>query len=267
MQPHVTRIDHYIRGRTWIATALAADEVARRADTASNFDFDQEEIESWIKDPGLYLAWRRKLEKELQGSHIVTMRGSQAQADAKEMFTKLMKQRLAGKPEVLEHLLPDFPPLCKRLTPGPGYLEALTQKNVDVIPERISHITETGIQTTDGKHREVDALVCATGFDTSFVNRFPVYGRNGIKLGEKWAERPDSYLTMTTDKFPNYFMSLGPNSGLGSGNLLVLIEREAEYMASAVHKMQTENILTIEPKRQYVQNFSAFCEKYLADTV
>ncbi|MCJ1292903.1 hypothetical protein MMC34_004456 [Xylographa carneopallida] len=267
LQPEVKRLDHYVRGRTWIATTIAADEVKKRNDTASNFDFTKDEIDAWLKDPTLYLSYRKKLEAELQSGHIITMKGSEAQKEARAFFTQLMRDRLAKKPQVADHMIPDFPPLCKRLTPGPGYLEALTKDNVDVVPTAIERITATGIETTDGKHREVDAIVCATGFDTSFQNRFPIYGIGGVKIGDRWKSRVDTYLSMMVDGFPNFFMSLGPNSGVGGGNLLMLIERIAEYTAQVLYKIQTENILTVQPTYKATQYFTDFCDAYFAGTV
>lgn len=55
------------------------------------------------------------------------------------------------------------------LTPGPGWLEALVKDNVEFIPQTIERITPKGIVTADGKEREYDAIVCATGFDTVSV--------------------------------------------------------------------------------------------------
>ncbi len=107
---------------------------------------------------------------------MVPMRGSHAQQEARKDFTQSMHNRLSKKPNIADHLLPEFPPLCKRLTPGPGYLEALTAENVSVIPKSIAKVTSNGIVDGDGTHREVDAIVCATGFDTSFQNRFPIEG-------------------------------------------------------------------------------------------
>ncbi|KAK4690528.1 hypothetical protein P7C71_g6283, partial [Lecanoromycetidae sp. Uapishka_2] len=267
LQPEVSHLDHYIRGRTWIAGTFAREELDKRADSAGNFDFTEDEKVNWAKDPVAYLAFRKKIEAELQSGHSVTMRGSEAQKMARDDFTQSMRSRLAQRPGVAEHLLPEFPPLCKRLTPGPGYLEALTADNVEVIPKAISHIDATGIVDADGTHRQVDAIVCATGFDTSFKNRFPLYGINGQSLNEKWQERNSTYLSMMVDGFPNYFMSLGPNSALGTGNLLMLIERQAAYFASCLAKLQLQNILTIQPKPQAVDNFSSFCDEYFKRTV
>ena len=267
LQPDVEHLDHYVRGRTWIAATFARGEVDRRAGDAGNFDFTEEEKNDWVKDPVSYLAFRKKIEAELQGGHIVTMRGSEAQKTAREEFTQTMQKRLSKKPQVADHLVPNFPPLCKRLTPGPGYLESLTAENVDVIPTQISHVTSTGITTTDGIHRTVDAIVCATGFDTSFQNRFPIYGVNSTSLNEAWRDCPSSYLGMTVDGFPNHFMSLGPNSGLGTGNLLMILERQSTYFGACLAKMQNQNISAMTPKPTAVQNFTNFCDQYFKGTV
>lgn len=77
----------------------------------------------------------------------------------KENFQKLMRDRLSLKPELAEYLIPEFSPHCRRLTPGPGYLEAITSENVEFIPIGIKRFTEHGIETVDGKIREVDAVI------------------------------------------------------------------------------------------------------------
>ena len=197
----------------------------------------------------------------------VTQKDTPAQAGAREDFTKMMRSRLSKKPQIADALIPSFPPLCKRLTPGPGYLESLTQDNVTVIHNSISRITPKGIITSDGIEREVDSIICATGFDTTFQNRFPVYGIGGQNLKEKWKDRPCSYLSMAVDGFPNFFMSLGPNSAMGTGNLLLLIEHFANYIALTLAKMQRENILATQPSPRAVNDFSDFCEAYFENTV
>lgn len=203
----------------------------------------------------------------MQGGFAVTHRGSAEQKGAQAEFDRDMRKRLAKKPEVAEHMLPDFPPLCKRLTPGPGYLEALTADNVDVIATPISHVDATGIVTTDGKHRAVDGIICATGFDTSFQGRFPIYGRHGQNMQDLYRSRPATYLSVCTAGFPNFFQSLGPNSGLGNGNLLMIIESMALYVAQCLQKLAMQNVRTLEPKQTCVDNFTNYCEAFFKRTV
>lgn len=157
--------------------------------------------------------------------------------------------------------------MCRRLTPGPGYLEALTDPKVDLIKTDIIKVDETGILTADGQHRPVDMIVCATGFDTSYTPRFPIHGRYGLPLSDRWKEGPETYLSVATDGFPNYFICFGPNSGLGSGNLTLVFEKTAEYLTQCILKIQRDNIRTMSARQDAVQRFSAYCQEYFQGTV
>lgn len=66
--------------------------------------------------------------------------------------------------------------LTCRFTPGHGYLEALVAENAEVVTEEIVKISEKGLHTQGGKLYEVDAIVCATGFNTSFCPNFHLIG-------------------------------------------------------------------------------------------
>ena len=58
----------------------------------------------------------------------------------------------------------------------------------------------------DGKEYNVDALACATGFDSSHVPRFPIIGRNGATLGDQWTQGACAYMSHSVPNFPNYFI-------------------------------------------------------------
>lgn len=232
-----------------------------------NFEYSESEKEAWLKDPASYLEYRTYLEANLQGAFSLVQRGSKEQFGIRKLFTMDMKKRLSTKPVVAEGLIPDFPPICKRLTPGPGYLEALSADNVETIRTPIERVNRTSIVTSDGQEHPVDVIVCATGFDTTFLGTFPIYGRGGIHLQDKRQDRHCSYLSLSVDEFPNFFQSIGPNGGLGNGNLIIMLEYIAEYLAKCLRKMSTENILTMEPKKSAVDNFTAYCEAFHKRTV
>lgn len=268
IQPKVRKLHHYVRGKTWIATPMGMDQIVKRGAEGENFTYRPDEIEEWARDRESYLKYRKEIENTIQSGSEVVLRGSQAQLAARDIFSSLMAKRLSKKPELLEHFLPSFSPLCKRITPGPGYLEALTEDNVEVIFDPIDRVTETGIVTKDGTQRDVDAIICATGFNTHF-NFLPIYGRNGSQLfmENQAGPRTANYLSLAVDEFPNMFMLLGPNAGLGHGNLLITMERVADYTAQALRKMQIENIRTMQPSSRSVSNFTTFCDKYFQRTV
>ncbi|THH07656.1 hypothetical protein EW145_g3232 [Phellinidium pouzarii] len=223
-----------------------------------------------FKDPVFYKELRHALESELnalyQSVHFSTVKGSEMQKAARQAFKENMIKRLKKKPWIADHLLPDFPVACRRLTPGPGYLEALCENNVDFVPTNIKNVTETGIELVDGTHHELDVIVCATGYN-AFQYPFSVIGRGGKTLNERYSPHPETYLTVCTDGFPNWFMALGPNSGVGSGSLLVLIERQVDYAVAAAKKMQREHLKSIEVKKEAVADFDEYLEHYFQRSV
>ncbi|KAK4053878.1 hypothetical protein OIO90_003715 [Microbotryomycetes sp. JL221] len=268
VQPFAKKLDNYVRGKTWIATPFASAELAKRQPDLRNYTFTAEEKAAFEADPEAYHKWRHSLEFELNSVHEVTQKGSAFQKAAVEAFTKIMREKLASKPEIAESLIPGFAVACRRLTPGPGYLEALCEPNVDFITDAIGRITESGIETADGVHREYDTIVCATGFDTSFKPRIDIVGRDGKRLADLWSDIPTHYLSMAAGpQFPNYFVVNGPNSSLGSGSLLVLFEKEIEYIVQVIDKMQRENIKAIAAKQEAVDDFMQFVDTYFQQTV
>ncbi|GAA6016737.1 hypothetical protein JCM11491_000226 [Sporobolomyces phaffii] len=268
LQPHATQVDNYVRGSAWIASPFASNQLLKRSPDGSNHVFSEEEKKFWNENPAEYQAFRKSMEKELNSVHGVTMKGSEMQLGAVEAFRQLMQTKLAKKPHIAEKLIPTFPVACRRLTPGPGYLEALVEDNVDFVSTGIKRITETGIETEDGNHREYDTIVTATGFDTSYRPRIPIVGRNGSNVQDLWADVPKHYLSMAIGPdHPNFFVVNGPNSSLGSGSLLVLFEREVDYIVECIAKMQRENYRTMSVKQEAVDDFMTYIETYFRKTV
>lgn len=82
---------------------------------------------------------------------------------------------------------------------------AIQEPNVDVHFTEVVEITEKTIIGKDGVEKEVDTIVCATGFDTSFRPAFPIVGKNGVDLAEKWVKAPEAYLGLAIPDMPNFF--------------------------------------------------------------
>jgi len=92
--------------------------------------FSEEQIKKWKEDPASFFEFRREIEHEQHMSYTALIQGTNDQVNGQAFFSDMMKNKLATKPEIYEQLLPSFPPGCRRLTPGPGYLEALVEPNV-----------------------------------------------------------------------------------------------------------------------------------------
>lgn len=130
--------------------------------------------------------------------------------DAKYSETE-MRRKLKGNEGIADAIIPkNFAVGCRRPTPGEGFLEALTEPNVTVHTKQMQRITETGFISHDVTAHDVDVIICATGFDTSWVPRFPVKAR-GKNIQEMWRENGAmSYLAVAVPEMPNYFTFAGP---------------------------------------------------------
>ncbi|KAL1943925.1 hypothetical protein VTO73DRAFT_3743 [Trametes versicolor] len=271
LQPKVKKLVNYVRGKTWLALPFCGDTVTtllgREPGDFGNYHFTPEEIERFKNDPEFFWNFRYSLEQEFNSAHSWTLRGSDLGKQSKEVFTQIMEKKLAKKPWIAEYLIPDFPLACRRVTPGPGYLEALCEDNTDFVPTDIKRITKTGIETVDGKYQDLDVIICATGYDTSFQLPFQIIGRNGIDINEKWKPYPVSYLSVAVDSFPNMFMALGPNAAIATGMLVPLIEQQVMYAVQATAKLQRDRLKSMEVKPEVVRDFDQYIEAYFPKTV
>lgn len=97
----------------------------------------------------------------------------------------------------------------RSVTPGEGYLEALQEDNVEIVRTGIQEVTNAGVVTRDGTTYEVDVIIAATGYDTTYVPAFELVGRNGVDLGKRWAVTgAEAYFTCAVPDMPNYFSKL-----------------------------------------------------------
>jgi cation diffusion facilitator CzcD-associated flavoprotein CzcO len=138
-----------------------------------------------------------------------------------------------------ERLTPDYAIGCKRVIFSDDYYPALQQPNTALVTDRIRRIVHEGVVTGDGALHEVDAIVYATGFDTThFADAIEITGLRGQTLADAWADGPEAYLGILVSGFPNLFLVYGPNTNLGHNSILYMIERQAEYIAACVQVME-----------------------------
>lgn len=220
-----------------------------------------------MSDNEQYHTFRKVIETEGNAMHPFSLKGSPLSEGARAVFTQLMNNRLAKKPELAEFLIPSFAPGCRRLTPGPGFLEALTEDNVEVITTRIRSITPSGIVLENGEEVELDVLVCATGFNPAAAPPFPVIGIDESNLKTRFDPYPEAYLSVAVDRFPNFFTMLGPNAGVASGSLTKIIESVGDYILKCVRKLQKENIGAMHISARAMRDWTRIVETYFRKTV
>ena len=90
-----------------------------------------------------------------------------------------------------EGLTPHVPWGCFRPLFSNDYYPAFNRPNVELITDAIERIAPNGIVSADGVEREVDVIVCATGYVVDkFASRIPFTGRNGRSLDDEWDDGP-----------------------------------------------------------------------------
>ena len=130
---------------------------------------------------------------------------SQDQKVSRDLVADIMGEQLGHDPRLTKTLTPEFALGCRRMTPGSGYLQSLTKENVEVVTESVTKFTDGGVVDELGNEHKVDAVICATGFDVSFVPHFEVIGRNDANLKQQFGDFPKAYLGITAANFPNLF--------------------------------------------------------------
>lgn len=105
-----------------------------------------------------------------------------------------------------------------------------------------------------------DRYFTIIGFDTTFRLDFDIIGKGGKTLEEHHTPHPRTYLSVAVDGFPNMFQALGPNAGVGAGNLLLIMERQVDYAVAATLKIQREHIKSMDAKPAAVDDFEQWIE-------
>jgi cation diffusion facilitator CzcD-associated flavoprotein CzcO len=132
---------------------------------------------------------------------------------------------------------PDYPLGCKRMLFSSHYLPALGRDDVDLVTEEIDHLTADGVVTGDGVERQADVVVWGTGFRTRFVAPMRIHGLGGRELAEVWGDAPRAHHGIAVASFPNLFLLYGPNTNLGVGSIVEMIEAQTGYVVDALARL------------------------------
>ncbi|MBH0777854.1 flavin-containing monooxygenase [Nocardia bovistercoris] len=168
-----------------------------------------------------------------------------AMALLRRVHGRQLRKRVSD-PALRAALTPDYAIGCKRILLSSDYYATLNRPDVDLVTEPITAITPKGVATATGTH-EVDVIVFATGFETSeFLSSIEIGGRDGKTLREQWSERAAAYLGLAVPNFPNMFLIWGPNTNLGAGSIVSMIETQAEHIVRAVERIAESPGTTVE---------------------
>ncbi|ANB13681.1 hypothetical protein AWJ20_4624 [Sugiyamaella lignohabitans] len=253
IQPSVSHLVSFNRSPNWVTEEFSSELAFNGRETT----YDEETRKKWAENREEFLKWRRRVEDTVNRGAELSLKGSELNEEVTSKARELMEKRLDYDPVLCKALIPEFPVGCKRITPGYLYLESLVEKNVEVVSVGIKHVTENGIVDNNGKLHELDIIVAATGFDTTFTPRFPIIGLDGIDLRDKWTKGPAAaYMSVAVPQLPNYFMTAGPNSPISNGSLIGTFETQIGYAMKLMQKVQKQGIRYMVPKEDATREFN-----------
>ncbi|MBI3801039.1 MAG: FAD-dependent oxidoreductase [Deltaproteobacteria bacterium] len=164
-------------------------------------------------------------------------------------FTHYIVSELGDKTELLDQVVPTYPPFGKRMLMDNGWYRMLRNERVQLVSDPIVEIGPDRVITKDGTAYEADVLIVATGFDVlRFLTAFEARGRSGRSLREVWNDDDaKAYLGLAVPDFPNFFCLYGPNLQPGhGGSLIFVVEMQMRYIMDVLKKMLTQDLGAVE---------------------
>jgi cation diffusion facilitator CzcD-associated flavoprotein CzcO len=171
-------------------------------------------------------------------------------------------------PELRERVTPSYTIGCKRILPSNRWYRTLEKPNVELVTSPIREVRERTIVSADGTEREVDTIVFGTGFHVTDmpVGRL-VRGRDGRTLEEAWQGSPRAHLGTAIAGFPNLFVLLGPNTGLGHSSMVYMAESQIAHVIDALRRMRARGADVVEVRPEVQERYNAKIDERMRATV
>ena len=205
------------------------------------------------------------------GISELSLRGFNGHGPLAKLLDKAARRHLekaVPDPVLRAKLTPDYKIGCKRILKSDDYLPALSRPNVEVVTAAVTAMTPRGVVDATGVEHEVDTIVYGTGFhvtDQPIAARLK--GRDGRLLSEVWGPSPSAYVGTTVAGFPNLFLLVGPNTGLGHNSIIYMIEAQVDYVLGALRHLDAHRLGAVDVRPEVQLAYNARLQQELADTV
>jgi len=252
--PLVARLDVYQRTPAWVIPK--PDRAFAQWETAL------------LRIAPLRAAFRRWL-FQIHELRVLSFMGNKP---ALALGTKLARGHLeksVADPVLRAKLTPNFQIGCKRVMLSNDYYPALQRENVELITAGIAEVRAESIIDAAGVERGVDAIVFGTGFEvTTAYRHLRLAGVGGTSLADLWdVTGMAAYQGITVAGFPNYFMLMGPHTGLGHNSVVIMIEAQVRCIVDALKQMRAAQVAAVEVDAAVQARFIKGLEQRLQGTV
>lgn len=171
-------------------------------------------------------------------------------------------------PVMRAKLAPQYRMGCKRVLLSDTFYPALGRENVELVTDGIQRITPRGIVAADGVERPADAIVYATGFRPfNATDEIRIQGRDGRLLADEWRDGPRAFRGVAVHGYPNLFLIMGPNSGLGHNSILFMIEAQVRYILQCLRWLDRGIRDEVEVKAETQDTYNDMLDASFVDSV
>ncbi len=172
-------------------------------------------------------------------------------------------------PELRARVTPNWQIGCKRILISNDWYPTLASEHVDLVTDPIAEVRANSVVSRDGRVREVDAIVVATGFHVTDSPAYDlIHGVGGAVLGDVWrAHGQQAYKGATVAGFPNLIFVIGPNMGLGHSSMVYMAESAINYLASALDEVDRHGLATFEVREDVQHDYNARIQQHMKTTI
>jgi cyclohexanone monooxygenase len=174
--------------------------------------------------------------------------------------------RSVSDPELRARLTPNYPVGCTRRLLSDEWFPTLQAPNVELVTDQITRITKDGVETSDGKLREVDTICFATGFRRGYLSNIEVIGLGSVRLQDMWSAGATAHFGLTVPGFPNFFLIYGPYTN-GVTPITHVIEAQARYITMILKRMRRRGRSLVDVKPSSLQHYDVHMQRALIGSV
>lgn len=250
----VKHLDYYQRTPSWVLPKP---------------DREISEIEQSIfkSIPSIQQLYRGAIYAAMESRALAFVVSPKLLSFAKQLGISHVKKYIKD-PVLQEKMIPKYEMGCKRILMSNEYYPAVARDYVEVVSDSIASVDENGIYTNDGQFRPVDVIVYCTGFFASEdILQMEVFGKNNVDIKDAWKDGPEAYLGTTVKGYPNLFIIVGPNTGLGHNSMIYMIESQVNYIVEAIKYMNKSNVQVIDVKPEVQDKYNVEIQKKLKKTI
>jgi cation diffusion facilitator CzcD-associated flavoprotein CzcO len=217
-------------------------------------------------------AWQRAVRTSLYYAAeglVVGLVYEQRLLTAVERVARWHLEKQVPDPEVRARLTPNFRIGCKRIMFSNDYLRSYAEPNAELVSDGIRKVVADGVITNTGRYVELDTILLGTGFRVfDPPHASGMVGRDGRTLRERWSDRGiRAYLGTAVANFPNHFMVMGPNTGLGNNSMINVIEAHADFIVDTLKAMDARALASVEVREDVEERYNEDIQARLQHTV